>query len=273
MHLPFLILFIFAFSLNNVYSWGGLGHKIVAQIAENHLSETAKIKIKELLPNQNLADISNWADQIKDSKEWQISKPWHFVNIPDGHDYDTIPHAPEGDVITAITEMVNKIKNSQTSLSDQVIALKFLVHLAGDIHQPLHAGRTNDRGGNSIKVIYQERQLNLHALWDSTLIQHTEMDFLDYANYLESTESFNHTEVLNHIPFRNKAYDIKEMAFAQIIKEDMDSRNNIYQFQMPSKKGMYVIDESYIQLNKNNLDKHLYLGGKRLAQLLNAIFQ
>lgn len=245
--------------IQNAMGWGSQGHMIVAKIAEDNLTSKAKIAISRLLPNQSLADVSNWADKVKNDTAWKHTKPWHFVDIPDGEDYESIPRDPEGDIIIAVTEMVRLLKSPSASIIDKQYALMFLVHFLGDIHQPLHVGRPDDHGGNSIKVVFEGRKTNLHALWDSGMIGSQGMDYREYADYLQKEYSFN------------PSYDIPEIKFSQVINEDMSLRNEIYFFHSFN-FGEVILDESYMERNLNTMNSRLLTGGKRLAFLLNKIF-
>lgn len=246
----------------NAFGWGTDGHKIVAQIAEDQLTSSAKTKIKALLPNQSLADVANWADSIKGDPQWVHTKPWHFVDIPDGEDYGTIEHNHEGDVVTAITENVAILKDARAADVEKQEALKFIVHFVGDLHQPLHAGRPDDVGGNKIKVVFRGKNLNLHSLWDSGMIQEQKMDYQSYARSLQT------------MSFLNPSYDIPEFPFSVVIREDMSARKDIYNFKAVAQDEAPVqIPDAYMQRNLATMNQRLLWGGKRLATLLNSIFK
>jgi hypothetical protein len=142
---------------------------------------------------------------------------------------------------------------------DKKNALKFIVHFAGDIHQPLHVGRPSDRGGNSIKLSYEGYNSNLHQLWDSLMITKQNMDYVQYTHYLETHGLFE------------PSYDIPEYPFRQIVTEDMAARSQIYTFK--SDATPVIIDNSYMTKNIEMMNSRLLLGGKRLAGLLNALFK
>ncbi len=251
----FMVLFI-----QKAWAWGPMGHMVVAQIAENNLSVNAKKSIDKILLGHSLADVSNWADSIKSKPEWAHSKPWHFVDIPDGGDYSTVEHSHDGDVVAAITEMVRILKDQRSTTLEKENALKFIVHFVGDIHQPLHVGRPDDRGGNSIQVTFEGRKSNLHALWDSLMITKSPMDYIQYAAYLESHS------------FQVTPYDIQEIPFSLIISECMDARKDIYNFNALSFDSV-VLNTSYYNRNLALMNTQLLTGGKRLAVLFNSIFK
>jgi len=243
----------------SVWAWGPVGHKIVAQIAEDDLTPAAHSAIAEILNGASLADVANWADSVKNSAQWQHTKSWHFVDIPDGERYDTIEHAEHGDAITAITDNVATLKNAKASADEREVALKFLVHFVGDLHQPLHAGRPTDTGGNSIKVVFMGKSMNLHSLWDSGMITTQNMDYMQYARYLSAQS------------FLNPDYDIPELEFSRVIAEDMSYRGQIYDFGR-SPSNPVRLDQSYLSKNLATMNARLLNGGKRLAEILNELF-
>lgn len=246
---------------HSVFAWGPQGHMIVAQIAEEQLSPAAKSAVKKYLGDQTLADVANWADFVKNQPEYQNTKGWHFLDIPDGMTYDNIPHAQEGDVVTAITAQVNVLKDPKASAANKQVALKFLVHFVGDMHQPLHVGRPSDKGGNTIRVRFEGRDTNLHALWDSGMITKQNMDYLQYAHYLQTTSLLT------------ASYDIPNFPFSQVISEDMSARGKIYNFKPVSSQGSVVLDGKYMGANLEEMNSRLLLGGERLAGLLNGLFK
>jgi hypothetical protein len=247
--------------LQNVYAWGPEGHMIVGKIAEEQLSPAAKLAVSKLLPGTNLAAVSTWADQIKDQPAWVQTKPWHFIDVADGRSYESITHAPEGDVITAIDQYSAVLKDSTSSTLDRQNALKFLVHFVGDIHQPLHVGRPNDHGGNMIKVLFEGRKTNLHQLWDSGMILQQNMDYVQYAHYLQT-----------HGPASFKKFtEVVEIPYKQIITDDMAARAEMYKF-AKALNGTVTLDAAYMNRNITTMNTQLLQGGKRLAALLNSIF-
>lgn len=253
--LPFLLLLV----VQNVFAWGTSGHKIVAQIAENNLKPAAKARIQALLSGVSLADVSTWADSIRGRAEWKFTSTWHYVNIPDGLSYEDSDHDTNGDVITAITELTQVLKDKTANSIDQQSALKLIVHFVGDIHQPLHVGKSDDRGGNNITVVYEGKSVNLHSLWDSVLINKQNMGYTEYARYLENQ-------------FRDPSNEGEAFSFKKIVSESMKSRPMIYDFSLAFFEPI-ILTNTYLGRNLNNLNNRLFLGGKRLANLLNSIYQ
>ena len=136
------------------FAWGPTGHRAAARIAEKHLSAKAAKAVAELLGSDTLPEISTWADEIRSDPDWQRASPWHYINIEDGESFETMARAPGGDIISQLEHVDAVLRNSKSPREEKIVALKFLVHLVADLHQPLHAGRASDRGGNEIQVTW-----------------------------------------------------------------------------------------------------------------------
>ncbi|WP_207795963.1 S1/P1 nuclease [Kinneretia aquatilis] len=154
-------------------AWGAEGHRLVASVAEQGLSPAARAEVQRLLalePGSTLASISTWADEHRSPQ----TGPWHYVNFPrdGGCNYEPARDCEDGAcVVSAIERQVEVLKNDKASDEARLKALKYVVHLVADVHQPLHAGFADDRGGNSYQVQGFGRGSNLHSLWDSGLMR------------------------------------------------------------------------------------------------------
>lgn len=160
------------------HAWGPLGHRLVARLAEEGLSPATRAEVARLLQGEQeptLAGIANWADNLRGSDPalGRRSAPWHYVNIAEaGCRYERDAHCPDGACVNEALEAQARILADRTrSDAERLQALKFVVHLAGDAHQPLHAGNRHDRGGNDYQVNYRGKGTNLHSLWDSGLMR------------------------------------------------------------------------------------------------------
>ena len=154
------------------YPWGSKGHEIIAAIAEPQLTDTARKRIKELLPQgTTLAEASTWPD--KAGRQIPDMDPYHFINFPkDANTYDQQRDCKlRNCIIEAIAWYMQVLKSPDAPRNEKRIALRFVAHLVGDIHQPLHAGFAEDRGGNSVDVRFNGRKENLHSLWDTALVE------------------------------------------------------------------------------------------------------
>lgn len=152
-------------------AWGTQGHHLVAEHAQSRLSANARAEIDRLLalePGATLASISTWADE----KRSPATAAWHYVNIPRDADcrYDAALSCVAGNCVVGSIERQAAILASKAPDAERLKALKYLVHMVADVHQPLHAGFADDRGGNRFQIQAYGRGTNLHALWDSALI-------------------------------------------------------------------------------------------------------
>jgi len=153
-------------------AWGPAGHQTVAIAARAQLTAEALSRLQELMalePGTTLADIATWADEHRSPE----TAPWHYVNFPVGDcNYRPARDCPDGQCIVAVLDEQLRILASQAPPSERLLALKWVVHLVADLHQPLHAGMAEDRGGNRYQLQFLLRWSNLHTLWDSGLIRH-----------------------------------------------------------------------------------------------------
>lgn len=166
-------------------AWGPVGHRAVAEIAQRHLDMRSKRQIDDLLGGRALADVANWPDWIRSDPAARangtIHPEWHYTSVPDGS--PTIP--TDGGVLWAIAHNRDVLGSKDVSTAERRTALAWLVHLVGDIHQPLHVGRSEDRGGNTQIVTYQGDLTNLHKVWDEDLIDHERWSYTELATYLD----------------------------------------------------------------------------------------
>ncbi len=156
-------------------SWGPEGHAIVADIAQAHLDSAAAAEVAALLKLEGLDrldQISSWADGNR--KEFPNTGGWHYVDIPlkasgynEGRDC-----AQDNCVVAKLDENVHILADKSASPSARLLALKWVVHLVGDIHQPLHAEDHDDKGGNTVQVQFFGQGTNLHAVWDGGILRH-----------------------------------------------------------------------------------------------------
>lgn len=153
-----------------VLAWGIQGHQTVAWIAQAQLSAAARANVARLLalePGSTLESIASWPDEHRDSSNTH----WHYVNFArDQCHYQPRRDCPGGQCVVAAIDAQYAILRSAASERDKLTALKFLVHLVGDIHQPLHAGFGDDRGGNQYSIQFDGEDSNLHALWDHQMV-------------------------------------------------------------------------------------------------------
>ncbi|MDY0749090.1 S1/P1 nuclease [Paucibacter sp. R3-3] len=159
-------------SASNALAWGADGHRLVAEIAESLLTPQARAEIDRLLKLEEgatLVSISTWPDEVRSP----TTASWHYVNFPrDGNcSYDASRDCANGACVVGAIERQTAILKSDAADEKRLLALKYVTHFVGDVHQPLHAGYADDKGGNTYQVQFAGRGTNLHSVWDSGLIR------------------------------------------------------------------------------------------------------
>jgi hypothetical protein len=182
--------FLMCLAAGPAFAWGQNGHRVTGAIAEPLLSRNAKAAITAIIGNETLAEASTWADEMRSSPEvfWQTtSAPWHYVTVPAGKTYLEVGPPPEGDAYTALKQFAVTLKDPNATLEQKQLALRFSIHIIGDLHQPLHVGTMGDRGGNDRKVTFGREETNLHAVWDGTLIDRQQLSYTEMTAFLTRT--------------------------------------------------------------------------------------
>lgn len=235
--------------------WGKTGHRVTGQIAQNYLTGKAKRALNYLLDGHSLAFVSTFADDIKADRSYSRYSAWHYVNYPLGTSYRDSDKSEYGDIVVAIEECVQKVKNNENSKEDRVFHLKMLIHLIGDLHQPMHASRAEDKGGNDIQVQWFGEGSNLHRVWDKNLIESYGMTYSELADELSDVDKKKRKAIQG-----GTIYDWVDESHA-ICAELYDS------VEIGDKLG-YRYSYDYNDLLFQQLQK----GGLRLAKVLNDLF-
>jgi nuclease S1 len=167
-----VIILVMYFFPGSAKAWGPKGHQIIAYIAEAHLTEATRQRIKAILPtNGTLAKASIWPDEIR--KALPQLNPLHYVDVPRGESkYDRERDCPQRNcIVEAVTWYLTVLKSNDSPVAEKQIALDYLVHLVGDLHLPLHVGFLDDLGGTKTKVTFHGKTQTLHELWDSGMLE------------------------------------------------------------------------------------------------------
>ena len=157
--------------VRSALAWGQKGHDVTAYIAECHLTPAAAKKIDKVLDGHSPVYYANWLDNASHTPDYAYTKTWHYLNVDEGKTLETMPANPKGDVLKAVTEIVAKLKAGGLTHEEEALQLKMLIHLVGDMHCPMHLGRSTDLGGNKRPVRYFGRSTNLHSVWDTSLVE------------------------------------------------------------------------------------------------------
>ena len=240
------------------FAWGQTGHRVTGAIAEQYLSVEARAAIAHLVPHSSLAEISTYADEMRSesSEYWQkITPPWHYVTVPEGKHYHAEKHAPkQGDAYTALMGYSKTLKDPSAADADKQLALKMIVHIIGDLHQPLHVGNGTDKGGNDVKVRFFWNDSNLHSVWDSKMIDQYGLSYTELTSWLSE---------------KITAQDVKDWSSINPqdwMAESIGYRDNLYP------KDANNMNYVYQHENLPTVKLRLQQAGVRIASYLNAIF-
>ena len=259
-------------------AWSNLGHRMVGDIAQRHLTPAASAQVAALLqgePEPSLAGVASWADDLRrsDPDAFKKTASWHYINFP----VDTCAYRPERDCPDGNC-VVGQIERQRALLADRTLplatrrdALKFLVHLVGDVHQPLHSGNRTDKGGNGYQIslrtdlkpeAYAQKDYvdgvmgtNLHSVWDYYLFASTGLSAPLYADRLAAR------------PWPPKASAKKSLdpvAWAGESCRLIDSQH------LYPKPKQHKLDQRYLDAQRPLAEQRVEVAAKRLSDLLNA---
>ncbi len=241
------------------FGWGVTGHRVVAEIAQRHLSARASRALKQLIGGQKLAFWANWPDFVKSDTtgQWKPMSQWHYVDLPGQLSREAFIQQLQAlkgaNLYTQINAMAAQLKDKKLPLEQRQIALRFLIHLVGDLGQPLHVGRTEDQGGNKITVYWFDKKTNLHALWDEALIDFQQWSYTEYATVLDVAGK-DQVAAWQHSTLEDWLYESHVLS------------DKVYALSPQDAKLSY----RYNYLFAQDLNDQLLKSGIRLAAMLNA---
>ena len=242
------------------WSWGPVGHQIVGALAERQLRPVARAEVARLLvaePAPSLAGVANWADDVRaaETPATRNTSRWHFINFKSRDcNYVPVRDCPDGNcVVGAINRNFLALADRARPDAERREALKFLVHFIGDVHQPLHASSRDDRGGNDYQIAYQGMGRNLHAVWDTLIVQRRGLSSADYADWLAQQSALP--------PDPTRLSDRPAVDWA-VESCRMVEQPGFY-------PGGHVIDNRYLDANRALVELRLRRAGARLADMIN----
>ena len=275
------------------WSWGPEGHEIVARIAAANLNPTAAREIANLLNVDTgqlpdaMAHAATWADTIRPSHP--ETSGWHFVDIPrDQPNGKPSDFCPNNDCVSfRLADFVERLKNNTAGPGNfkRVDQLKFVLHFAGDIHQPLHDSTNSDRGGNCVKVTNHSND-NLHHAWDTDLVSALGSDDTEVAATLtEKLAAMSASQrssltsgtpddwaIASHKLGISNAYGLLGSQ-VPLIKPQIEVKKSDCSDAPPKVRAMKVkLSASYLSKNEAVVEDQLIKAGARLAALLNSIW-
>ncbi|HIJ50142.1 MAG TPA: S1/P1 nuclease [Nitrospinae bacterium] len=212
--------------------------------------------VAEELNIKNLADIATWADKTRRNRKQET--PWHYTNVKEGEwTYRVSRDCPKRNcVIEKIKEFSAVLENVKLSLKRRKVALKYLVHFVGDVHQPLHLGNRKDQSGGKIRLTYLGKSVTPHYFWDGGLIDWEKENLLKCATRLNAQlQDLDKSKWLH-----SKVNDWADESRSLALKYAYPLENN-------------KLSKTYISKGREILDQRMVQAGIRLANLLNQLLK
>jgi len=241
-------------------AWGQTGHRVIGEIADERISGKTRAEIELIMGEEDLAEASTWADEERSNPAvfWQREAgPYHYVTVPEGRTYAEVGAPEEGDALSSLDRFAATVRDPNASRVDKALALKFIVHIVGDVHQPLHAGNGEDRGGNDVKVRWFGDETNLHSVWDTQMIEGQNLSYTEYATWLD--RQIEPTETIGWWEANPQVW----------IGESTQIRDTIYP---NSEQEMPNLSYAYQYEHLATAEKRMQQGGVRLAAYLDWLF-
>lgn len=268
---------------SGAWAWGPQGHRTVGAIADRLLDPQARAAVAYLLQDDldeygdrshrtTLEEVSTWADDIRGTPASHPS--WHYDNIPVCGGASRAAYCPDGQCNTEqLKRMTTVVADPQATRRERNEALKWIAHLVGDIHQPLHAADNDDHGGNDVAValagVRARRRLELHGVWDSQLVRlalHTRNTRRPPRDIGALT-----VEAQRLVRIRGQGTpDTWARESNRLAREVAYHYPEFQCHQIPA--GVVVLDAAYQRAAERVVRERLLLAGARLAGLLNRIF-
>jgi hypothetical protein len=241
-------------------AWGLEGHRVIGQIAYSYLTPKARAAVRSILGYESMAITSNWADFIKSDPDFSYLSSWHYVDLDSAYTYPELKkyltEDTKVDAYTKLNFLIGELGKKNLPKEKQLLYLRLLIHIVGDVHQPMHVGHTEDRGGNDIKLMWFNTPTNLHSIWDSQLIDFQQLSYTEY------TDMINHATVGQRTAWQKAP--ISEWLF-----ESNQIANKLY---TEVKSGDSISGYKYNFDHIAILNQQLLKAGVRLAGVLNRIF-
>ena len=246
-HIAFFFLIVLLLFPALLYAWGREGHHLVIEIAYDHLSPASKQKLQYYLGGMSIDDASTWMDDVRKVPAYKYLEHTHYINIEKGQRFDP---AERDNIFSELKADRDDLQHASSLSDDRVkMDLLILIHLVGDLHQPLHDGYAIDKGGNEVNVLFNHQRTNLHTVWDSKIIE---------ANHLTVAD-------INKEGARYSTEQVAAIRKVNIENWLMEARSylgDVYAFQDA------VLDERYLSRASVIIEDQIFKAGIRLAALL-----
>jgi hypothetical protein len=257
------------------WAWGNVGHRITGLIAESLLTDTARRQVQQLLGEESLSVATTYMDTQRGAlaKRWPQSARWHYDNQSVCQQQS---YCRDGHCATHQIEVFRQLLANRDAIrSERVLALRLLVHLLGDIHQPLHMADNTDRGGNSVQVrLYAGgERYSLHEVFDSVLIKQLQGDMRikDYATDLQHRYRASYASwqrgTLTEWATQSHTLAAKQL-YGQL---PSFACNHLGHYHEQGKT--ITLPAEYVHTAKMYIPEQLAKAGARIAQVLNSTLQ
>lgn len=259
-----------------VFAWGNTGHRTVGEIATRFLDIEVAVKARKILKGQSLAHVSTWPDEIKsEPATYQHTYNWHYTTWQtDAHDHSEAEEtSTTGFLLKSINEHLAVLRDPKATDDQKAFALKFIVHLIGDIHMPLHVGNGTDQGGNLCKVTYMGKAYNLHSLWDEGMIEYTNLSYTELAKFVSEGKTIEEVKSARGgtpVDWARESKNIVPTMYPADVTpspDQMSVRTYCKKEVLPEEMPKLSYEYAYKFLPV--VEKRLYEAGVRLAMLLN----
>ena len=266
-------------------AWGANGHRIVAQLCYDNLSDAARQRVDAALGDNYLAQVSTWPDYIRSESGWDFASPWHYMTVQPGQTVADVARETAADPgifdVQEAIALMSDVLRGESAAREQLTglmkehrteplagsldatALAFLIHFIADVHMPLHVGKNRDLGANKITVLYFGDRYNLHSVWDTQIIEQEQLSYTEFAAFVGM-----HT--------RSRKAEWAEAAPETWMQESVDLRERIYNTlydRTDRDSGLpdmgYDYQHDYLPI----VEDRLGAAGYRAAAVLNAIFE
>jgi len=278
---------VFLLMCETIWAWGDLGHSAVGDIAERNLTPKGKVFVQSILGVEPLAVAATWPDHVRSDVRFNPFSNYHFLEInKDSFEQMKDEDRQLQDSHTIVEHAEEVLLGTKLNKNQKMIFLKYFIHIVGDVHQPLHLGNIGDKGANLCDVRVGESKMNLHSVWDSKIIDlmfaedskkkevyYPQLTAIILAEFKEPPtikgtplQWYDETRKLLPSVYPDKQPTLPaNRTYCKLVDPDTHKTTN----GKYDEKTLPTLDEAYIASAKSIIKKQIWLGGYRLAYLLN----